>query len=259
MKARAFLSAALLLLVPLAARAQAPSLLRCVATDSAPMISPDPAQPWSARGLEADILNEVLARRLKRPWVCTFVPWQRAQEQLRYGEADLLITIPTPERLEYALATDQPVIEMYLHVYTYPGHPKLKEIRKIRSAQDILRLGLKPVTNLGNNWHRTNIDAVGVETHYAPSDENIAMILASRRADIMIDTPITMNPMIESLGLSRQLEMTPARFGPVAFHILVSRKSPLAASMDTLNRAVATFIQDGTRERLTARYTTLRH
>ncbi len=239
-----------LLSFPLMAQGTHLTFVRYATMENPPFVIADNSQPSGVTGLYADILNDVISKRMGLSWNCVLLPWKRAQTEVQSGTADLIITVPTEERLIYSIPSDQPVFETYLHVYTYKGHPKLQEIRRIKSVEDIRRLGLVPVTNLGNNWHRENIDSAGVPTHYAPADDNIARILAAKRADIMIDLPFTMDPMIKSLGLSRQIEMTPARFGPIRFHILVSRKSSFTQSMDALNLAIDRFIQEGTRDRL---------
>ena len=238
----------------LVACAAEPRLVRYVALDSAPMATADASSASGIKGLYADILDDILGKRMKLPWSCTLLPWKRAQTEVQAGNADILITVPTTERRKYALISSQPVYEAYLYVYTYKDHPKIAEIRKIKSAEDIVRLELTPVTNLGNNWHRENIDAAGIKTHYVPAEENLARFLAAKRADILIDTPPSMNRIIDNLGLAQQIEMTPARFGPIRFHILVGQKSPFAASMKSLNQAVDQFVLDGTRERLASKY-----
>ncbi len=234
--------------------ASEPAVIRYVALESPPMTMVDANSPPGIKGLYADTLEDILGKRLKRQWTGTLLPWKRAQAEVQSGTADILITIPTAERRTYALISTQPVYEESLYVYTFKDHPKIEKIRKIKTAEDILRLGLTPVTNLGNNWHRENIDAFGVKTHYVPAEENLAKFLAAKRADIMIDKPSSMNRLIENLKLTQQIEMTPARFGPIKFHILVSQKSPLAASMPSLNQAIEQFVKDGTRERLAAKY-----
>ena len=231
-----------------------PNVVRYATVDVPPMATADPGSHSGIKGLYADILDDILGKRLKHRWTGTLLPWKRAQAEVQSGTSDILITIPTAERRAYALVSTLPVYEESLYVYTYKGHPRIEEIRKIKTAEDILRLGLTPVTNLGNNWHRENIDAFGVKTHYVPADENLAKFLAAKRADIMIDKPSSMNRLIENLKLTQQIEMTPARFGPIKIHILVSQKSPLAASMPSLNQAVEQFVKDGTRERLAAKY-----
>lgn len=226
-----------------------------LATQISPMMAePETGTVSGVKGLHADVLDEILVKRLGITWKGQCLPWARAQLEVKAGSADLLITIPTDERREYAVVSDHPVFEQYLHVYTYRGHPQIEAIRQIKSVADIKNLGLLPLTNFGNGWFKENIESAGIPAYYGPADENIAEMLAARRADIIIDLPLSMNPTIKALGIESRLEMTPARFGPLGFHLLVSKKSPLAARMEEINRAIDTSIGDGTREALTAKY-----
>lgn len=218
------------------------------------MLERDPTTPAQVKGVWADIWADIFTKRMKRTWTCAVVPWKRAQSDVARGIADVMITIPTEERRAYAMPSEKPVYESYLYVYTYKDHPRLQDIRSIRTAEDIVRLGLIPVTNAGNSWHQTNIDTAGTKTQYAPSEEALAMMIANKRADIMIDQPTSINQVFRRLGLMDRVVMTEARFGPIAFHIMVSKKSPLAHDMEQLNRTVDAYIRDGARERIARKY-----
>lgn len=228
--------------------------IRFAMTDSPPLATAAPEAASGMKGLYPDILDEILTKRMGLQWTGAFVPWKRVQLEVQTGSADVFITVPSDERKAYAIPSTRPVFEEFLHVYTYKDHPKIREIRKIKTADDIQRLGLIPVSNIGNHWHQENIDAHGIETRHVPSEEILARFLAAKRADIMIETPLTMDPKIDSLGLTQQIEKTPARFGPISFHLLVGKKSPLSASMNALDQAIEQFIRDGTRERLEAEH-----
>ena len=226
-----------------------------LATQESPLMTePDAGAESGVKGIVADILDEVLLRRLGIAWKGQFLPWARAQLQVKNGQADMLITIPTDERREYSLASDQPVLLQYLHVYTYRGHPRIEAIRAISSIADIKQQGLLPLSNAGNGWFKQHIDTAGIAAYYAPADQNIAEMLAARRGDLMIDLPLSMNPTIKALGIGEQLEMTDARFGPIGFHLLISQKSPLVARIAEINRAIEAFIADGSREVLLENY-----
>lgn len=62
-------------------------------------------------------------------------------------------------------------------LYTYKDHPKLDEIKQIKEVIDIKKLNLKPISNLGNGWHKQNIDIYGIKTLYVKEDENIIQVL----------------------------------------------------------------------------------
>jgi len=226
-----------------------------LATQESPLMTePDAGAASGVKGIYADILDEILLRRLGIAWKGEFFPWARAQMQVKNGQADLLITIPTDERRQYSVASNQPVLEQYLHVYTYRGHPRIAAIRGIKSVEDIKALGFLPLANVGNGWFKQHIDTAGINTYYGLADQNIAEMLATRRGDMMIDLPLSMNPTIKAMGLADQLEMTPARFGPLGFHLLISKKSPLVARIEEINLAIDAYIASGDRDVFLAKY-----
>ncbi|NNG01232.1 MAG: transporter substrate-binding domain-containing protein [Desulfobacteraceae bacterium] len=190
------------------------------------------------KGLYIDILREIFDNDFGVPLGFHARPWKRAQLSVETGEADFLVTIATEERLGYAIKSEDPILELHLFVYTYKNHPKLGEINGISSGIDIKELGLTPVTNIGNNWHKINIDSHGVDTHYVPTENNAFDFLAARRADILIEPLFTGTFLINQMGLSDKVIPTEAKFGPLVFHLLMSKKSPYAAKMDQINLAI---------------------
>jgi polar amino acid transport system substrate-binding protein len=231
-----------------------PVLVCAFGIPGAPFHEADSSSPYGWKGLFVDILDRVLVRELGVDLTFMAFPWKRAQKQVEDGNADILISVPTSERLQYSLASDAPVLKMYLHVYTYAGHRRLPEIRQIRTPADIIALNLIPATNDGNSWHKENIDSFGVKTLYVPNDENLVQFLAKRRADIMIDAPITMNRLIRQYGLAADIVQTDVRFGPVNFHLLMSRKSRYVKLMPEINAAISKLAKDGTLEKLAMNY-----
>lgn len=205
-------------------------------------------------GLFVDIVNEIFVNRLKQRVAFKQYPWKRGQQMVEGGAADMLLTIPTEQRKDYAIATDRPVFELFMHLYTYKNHPKLNQIKKINSASEIAKLGLVPVSNRGNSWHKENIDVYGVSTNYVKEDENIAKFLAAKRADLMIEPLITMNHQLKQLGLDTEVEATDVKFGPLNFHILIGKKSEYVKLMPQINSALQDIINDGTLDKLTEKY-----
>jgi ABC-type amino acid transport substrate-binding protein len=212
----------------------------------------------TARGVYIDILKQIFEVPLRVPVIYVDYPWKRAQTAVKEGLADVMITVATPDRLQYALKSELPVLEMYLHVYTYRDHPRLAEISTIRSGDDILKMRLKPVTNLGNVWHKNNIDHLGVETHYVPSEENAFLFLAARRADITIEPLIAGNYLIKQLDLAERIIPTNARFGPLRFYLLLSKKSPFLQRMQEIDQTIDTLHQSGRMQYIYERYQQIR-
>ena len=194
----------------------------------------DRGQP---QGLLVEIVREVVEREMGLTLAVKFLPWVRAQKEVEFGQSDVLITVPTEERLAYALASDRPFYRLPLFIYTYKDHLLLPRINQIRTVSDIKSLKLVPVTNLGNGWHREHIDAYGINTHYAAKEANILQLLALKRGDIVIDAAVPTNFLIRKYGLGQKVVQTACRFSQVDFHLLVGRKSPFSDRMQTFNQA----------------------
>lgn len=190
-------------------------------------------------GIYVDILREVFEKELGMDLKVRIFPWKRAQHFVKSGLADMVVTVATDERLHYAAKSDQQILDLSLHAFTYADHPKLNLINSIVEVKDIKRFGLIPVSNFGNNWHRDNIDNLGVATQYVPSEKHAFQVLAAKRADITLEPLFAGKYLIRQQGMESKIIATKARLKPLAVHLLVSMKSPLIESMDDINGALA--------------------
>jgi polar amino acid transport system substrate-binding protein len=220
---------------------------------SVPLYELEPAKESGWKGLFIEIAEKIFDD-LGYKVVIEQYPWTRAQQKVKEGYVDFTVSIPTAERLKYALKSDEPILQMYFNIYTYADHPKLDEIRKIKTVQDIISLKLKPVTNLGNGWHKENIEDAGVTTFYVPNDENLVHFLALKRADIMIDAPIFMNYLAKENNLESKIVKTDVLFGPINFHLLVSKNSKYADLMPEINKTINKLVHNGILEQMVSRY-----
>lgn len=220
--------------------------------DWPPVISLD--STGNAQGIYGDIVHELFDKRLKIRSQAKELPWKRAQESVRHGKIDFIITVPTEERLSYAHASDSSFYDLYLHVFTWQGHPKQEEMKSITSAEDILRLNLTPVTNLGNGWHKNNIDRYGVKTHYVPAETNALSFLAYKRADITIEALVTMVHALKQSPKEMKIVDTGARFGPISMHLLLSKQSPFVPLLPKINMTFKEMLEDGTVDSILQKY-----
>lgn len=95
-------------------------------------------------GFFYEIVSSALTRMgIQSSWES--YPWSRCQAQVRSGEADAMITVPTPERLRYSNTHDTPFYLKKLVIFTYKDHPALPRIREIMSIKDIMALNLSVI------------------------------------------------------------------------------------------------------------------
>jgi polar amino acid transport system substrate-binding protein len=70
----------------------------------------------------------------------------------------------------------------------------------------------------------------------------------------MIDAPISMNKMIKQYGLTAEIVQTDARFGPIYFHLLMSKKSKHAHLMPKINETINKLASEGSLEKIFLKY-----
>ena len=206
------------------------------------------------KGLFVELVDLVFADGLGMRVERHYYPWKRAQREVEEGGADFLLTIPTPARARYAVASDLPLYMMYMHLFTSKEHGKRQAMATARTAGDIIKMDLHLVAHRGDGWYQSNMADAGVRTTYVDTDESLPRFIAARRADGMIDAALPMSTIIRKQGLEGQVVMTEAQFGPLNFHILVGNRSPLLQRMDELNGVIERMTADGTLARLITKY-----
>lgn len=215
-------------------------------------------QHGKSKGFYMDMFTEIFTNRLDLQINRRTVPWKRAQFEMQQGETDFIIALPTPERLEYSVASKEPFFQLYMNVYTWNGHPQLEEIQQITTPADIKELGLTVVTNAGNGWHDKHIEPLQIPTITIPADESTIQFLAKKRADILINASIPTNHTIKQYNLQNQLVMTKAHFAPTSLHLLLSKKSSFLPMMHQIDNAFQEAKNSGAIDRILEKYSKLK-
>ncbi|MFH1912717.1 MAG: transporter substrate-binding domain-containing protein [Pseudomonadota bacterium] len=235
----------LAVLLPGVAAAQAP--LRIDYPDFWPFFTRDEAGEMT--GFFHDVVTEALARMGMRATWHAF-PWGRCQENVRSGEADAMITVPTAGRLDYSRTHADPFHLKELVVFTRADHARRAEVEALASIDDILAAGFSVVTYVGNGWNEVNIRSRGIKTYEVPYLRNVWLMLAQGRGDIVIEWPGGAWPDIKAQGLARKIVQTKVVLESMPFHLLVGRDSPHANILPRFNEIILEMCQDGTIDRI---------
>lgn len=199
------------------------------------------------QGLFVDIVKSLFGKMGfdKDEIIFEQLPWARCQVFVKDGSIDSMITVPTAERMEYAVASDQPVYQMNSSIYTSKKNPELLRIQRIKSIEEIKELGLTSVTYRGNGWYEKNIASKGVKTHYLGNIERVLEFIRRNRADVTIASIVTTNYMIKRLELTDELVKTVPLFEPLKFHLLVSEESSISNRIEEINIYIDEIIRSG--------------
>lgn len=202
------------------------------------------------QGFFYEIIREAVERRLGIPTAWDAQPWARCQASVRHGSADVILTVPTPERAAYALASAEPFYVKRLNVFTRADHPRLEEIRGLASLEDVHRAGLTVVTYNENGWSKAHVEPLGIRVFTANSLQSVWRMLAESRGDLVIEWPPAAWPDIRALRLDRGIVQTGAVMGSMSFHLLVGKRSPHTHILPGFDQAVRAMREDGTMDRI---------
>ena len=192
------------------------------------------------------MLDELFIEKLG--WQVRYLirPWQRAQYEVKMGNADGFISIITEERLQYASPIPTTFCCFPLHLFTWKGQPKLEQMKSIQTVDELAVMDLALVSNIGNGWYQKNIESKGVKTTWLPTDEQVLHFVAMQRGDGLIDLPSSMAHLANKLGLSEQIIDTGVSFGNVKVHLMIGKASPLANRLAEIATAMKTIQENDT-------------
>lgn len=197
-------------------------------------------------GFFIDIIREVFEKRLSIPLSIQIFPWPRCQNMIEMGEADMMMTIPTNERLDYALAVDPPIWVKEYMIYTWAGNPELERLNNINCLEALKKERISVLSYLGNSWSDTKLKPAGITVLDSNTVDGMYRMLRAQRGQVIIEDPILVEPALKNLNLADYIVPTKGIVETSSFHILISKKSPYAGRITEISRVLTDMMNDGT-------------
>ncbi len=173
-------------------------------------------------GIFHDIIIQVF-KYMKMPILYKGYPWKRAQLLVKMKKADALITVPTPERLQYLVSGTEPVLIAHGRMFTQRDNPNIARISTAKSMSDIK--DLKFISFLGGGWAKKILKGFNLE--WFPDLPSTCKALAAHRGDICFENRIVMMYAIKNIKKNQNA------LG-LDFDNLVSFKAPVPDLVFTL-------------------------
>jgi polar amino acid transport system substrate-binding protein len=189
-------------------------------------------------GFFYDIVMEVFQQRLGIPVDIAVYPWKRCQQMVKNGEADIMVTIPTPERKKYSVTHSRPIWIKRRILYTFKEHPRIHEIQLLNGLPSIKEGGYRVISYLGNGWTKKEVQGIGIPVFFATTVDSMYRMLAAKRGDLIIEEKVLAAPHIADLGLSEKIVETNGIGSESGFYILIGKKSTYASLISTLDREI---------------------
>jgi len=238
-----------------AALAQSP--LRLVTTDFRPYVwceaKPATGTEVARRGTDVAVLAE-LFRRVGRPYTLGCLPWRRALEMVKAGQAEgLLPGYKSPEREAFLLYLDEP-----LHVSRYSLFVRRGGEFPFESFADLAgkRIGIERGHRFSPDFQAEAMAGRFAVEEVSSPEQSLRKLLAGR-IDVYINNHDVVVHSARELGLLERITALPraATQGSPSY-LSISRAAAIddkAGLIRQLNQALREMWRDGTMERILAK------
>ncbi len=223
--------------------------------DAAPYISANTDK--KPVGIFYDIIRGAL-RRMGVSLKYEVFPWKRAQLLVQQKQADALVTIPTPERLEYLVPSQEPVFVMKYKIFTQHENPNLARIKAIKTLADLE--GLLIVDYIGDGWAEKNLRQFGVD--WSPNLTSACKKIAAHRGDVFLQDEMMVLHAIRNLkdkGVYSELDLDSiisfdAPVAQIGFHLLIHKESKFLKLLSEFDETIRAMRKDGELEIIRGRW-----
>lgn len=204
------------------------------------------------RGMYIDIVNEAFTNRLGIPVIHQGYPWVRAQKMVSAGQADGYCTTITPERLSFSAVTKESIIEVNFKIFTPAKSPRLEQLRKVKSIQELKDFKLADYS--GSGWAEKYLSELDI--HWLHTNDQIWNFLLKGRADASVKNEWTTNYILKQIGYQDKIIELPHPMNnePIPFHIFIGKASSFVNYIDKLDDTLKTMKHDGTLKRIYDQY-----
>lgn len=211
---------------------------------------------WSeknvSKGIYVDVLKEAIEKRIGVPVHFKSYPWKRAQYRVQTGKEDGFITVVTPERLKYTLASNEPIIISQTSVFTYKHHPAMEELKTVRDIESLRDYRI--LTYVGDGWakkylidHKVDFGGLTLETTLRK--------LSRKRGDIIIHPLRVTSFTLKKIGLSKAIVPVPgATVQETELKLMIGKHSPYLYLLPELDDALIKMKQSGALKKIYEKY-----
>jgi len=192
-------------------------------------------------GILIDVLNEALQTRMGIPVTHEGYPWQRAQIMVRRNIADAFATVPTPERKEYTVISNEPVVLATFTMFINKNNSKIEQFKKINKIDDLKNFNLGQY--IGSGWAKKKL--ANMKVMWTSKLSSVLTMLVNHRFDIFIDTSQVIRYNIKKMGYQNQIIEIPTVLDSAPFKLCIGKKSPYVNILLKFDETMKEMREDG--------------
>ena len=153
------------------------------------------------QGILIDVLDEAIGNRMGINITHKGYPWARAQSNVKTGNADAFVTVPTDERREYTKVSQEPVIISTFTLFINNKNIDPDRLKYIKKVEDLK--GYEIGHYRGSGWAKEKF--AGMKVDLADTLDSTLKKLARGRFDVFVDTSQVVRYRIKELGLKEEI------------------------------------------------------
>ena len=189
------------------------------------------------QGLLVDVMADVAASTgyIFRPLAR---PLPRVQLEVESGGADAMCLVVTPARLQYAVASAEPLMTGPITMFARRDNQALDRLKAVKSLDDLARADITVIAFTGNGWIKRNIESRGIRTEHASGTVGTVRMLLAKRGDVIVDMSSQINWILKSDPNAADVIELPTVIERVDWHLLIGKRSPALPDMAQFDEAI---------------------
>jgi len=196
------------------------------------------------KGILPDLIREILKKHMDVPVEIVGYPWARVQHLVEKGDVDAFVTVPTAQRLKYALSSAESVYQIEMRT-TVRRDSSVEKILRKNPDPEILKT-LRYCDILGNGWGKAYATEHGITPTIGRKVSNCLRMVQKGRSDVVLQPSVVSSREIAAENLGKDLVILPTVYGQMTFTLLLSKKSSFGqAFLDHFDQALQRMKADG--------------
>lgn len=177
----------------------------------------------SVKGVLPDLMEELIHKRLGIDVVHEGQPWRRAQNLVKQGQADAMITFASDDRLTYSTSSEN-------IVYSLQQRPVVRKegltAKALMDDQAVSALNDQRVCMMiGDGWTEAFYKQHQINADKVRNTQACLRMIASDRADVFIHPAAAVNANMRETDTSDVLVHLPIVYAEMQFSLLLSKQS----------------------------------
>ena len=201
-----------------------------------------------ARGILVDVLQEALAVRMGLEVEHYSYPWNRVQRNVQQGTQDAFITVPTAERLAYAVSSRETAFVVEMRAFAASASPRHGALLKLRNLAQFAEFRVCDI--YGNGWAKRLYDGNRIKVAWFRNSQIVMEQLQHGNCDLSMGATEVGLQLIRDLGMQEKLQVLPEVFDSMRFTLMINKDSPYVAILPAFDRTIRDMRESGAIERI---------